>query len=54
MWHPYVYTAQAAMAAVEAVRRLVKDLGCPSRLRDVGVRESDFPLLAGAVMDEVP
>lgn len=45
-------TQQAAMAAVEAVRRLVKDLGCPSRLRDVGVKESDFPVLAEAVMDE--
>jgi len=47
-------TQQAAGAAIEAVRRLVKDLGCPTRLRDVGVRESDFPLLAETVMDEVP
>ena len=43
---------QAARAAVDAVRRLVKDLGCPARLRDVGVEESDFPLLAEAVMGE--
>lgn len=47
-------TTQAAMAAVEAVRKLVVDLGCPGRLRDVGVEKSDFPLLAEAVMEEVP
>jgi len=45
---------QAAVAAIESVRRLVKELGCPSRLRDVGVKESDFPLLAEAVMVEAP
>ncbi|MGD0624088.1 MAG: iron-containing alcohol dehydrogenase [Thermodesulfobacteriota bacterium] len=47
-------TQQAARAAIESVRRLVKDLGCPTRLRDVGVKESDFPLLAEAVMHEAP
>ncbi|HSC71177.1 MAG TPA: iron-containing alcohol dehydrogenase, partial [Candidatus Methylomirabilis sp.] len=47
-------TRQAATAAIGAVRRLVEDLGCPMRLRDVGVKESDFPLLAEAVMDEAP
>jgi len=47
-------THQAATAAVEAIRKLVKDLGCPTRLRDVGVKESDFPLLAEAVMEEAP
>lgn len=45
---------QAAQAAVEAVRRLVKDLGCPARLRDVGVKESDLPMLAEAVIHEAP
>jgi alcohol dehydrogenase len=45
---------QAAMAAIEAVRKLVKDLDCPARLRDVGVKESDFNLLAEAVMEEAP
>jgi len=45
---------QAAMAAIESVRRLVKELGCPSRLREAGVKESDFPLLAEAVMGEAP
>ncbi|HSB78684.1 MAG TPA: iron-containing alcohol dehydrogenase [Candidatus Methylomirabilis sp.] len=47
-------TPQAAMAAIKAVRRLIEDLGCPMRLRDVGVKDSDFPLLAQAVMDEAP
>ena len=47
-------TQKASVAAIEAVRRLVKDLGCPTRLQDVGVKESDFPFLARAVMDEAP
>jgi alcohol dehydrogenase len=45
---------QAAMAAIEAVRQLVKDLDCPARLRDVGVKPSDFNLLAEAVMEKAP
>jgi alcohol dehydrogenase len=45
---------QAALAAIEAVRQLVKDLDCPTRLRDVGVKKSDFNLLAEAVMEEAP
>ena len=47
-------TQEAARAAIDVVRTLVIDLGCPTRLRDVGVREGDFPLLAEAVMEEVP
>jgi alcohol dehydrogenase class IV len=45
---------RAAREAVEAVRKLVKDLGCPTRLGEVGVKESDLSLLAEAVMLEVP
>ena len=45
---------RAAMEAVEAVRKLVKDLGCPTRLGEVGVKDSDLSLLAEAVMVEVP
>jgi len=45
---------QAAAAAVDVVGKLVKDLDCPTRLRDVGVKESDFTLLAEAVMEEAP
>lgn len=40
----------AARAAVEAVRRLIKDLGLPSRLREVGARKEDFPDFARIVM----
>jgi alcohol dehydrogenase class IV len=47
-------TEQMARAAIDAVRQLISDLGCPMRLRDVGVEERDFPALAEAVMEEVP
>jgi alcohol dehydrogenase class IV len=47
-------TEEAARAAVDVVRTLVRNLGCPTRLRDVGVQEGDFPLLAEAVLEEVP
>jgi alcohol dehydrogenase class IV len=47
-------TEDAAQTAIKKVRRFVKDLGCPTRLRDVGVKESDLPPLAEAVMEEVP
>lgn len=44
----------AAAAAIGAVRKLVSDLECPARLRDVGVAETDFSALAEAVMAEAP
>jgi alcohol dehydrogenase class IV len=47
-------TEQMAGAAIDVVRRFISDLGCPTRLRDVGVEERDFPALAEAVMEEVP
>ena len=47
-------TEEAAGSAIEAVRQFVGDLGCPMRLRDVGVHERDFSALAEAVMEEVP
>lgn len=47
-------TEQAADAAIAAVRALIGKLGCPMRLRDVGVEERHFPVLAEAVMEEVP
>ncbi len=47
-------TQQRASAAVDTVRRLIGELGCPMRLRDVGVEERDFPALAEAVLEEVP
>jgi alcohol dehydrogenase class IV len=47
-------TEEAASAAIDAVRHFVGELGCPTRLRDVGVHERDFSALAEAVMEEVP
>jgi alcohol dehydrogenase len=46
--------AGAARAAIEAVRSFIGGLGCPVRLREVGVHERDFPALAEAVLEEVP
>ena len=40
----------AAHVAVEQVRQLNRDLGIPTRLRDVGVRVSGIPKLAKATM----
>jgi alcohol dehydrogenase class IV len=49
-----ITTEQAASAAIDAVRRLIGKMDCPMRLRDVGVQERDFPVLAEAVLEEVP
>jgi alcohol dehydrogenase class IV len=46
--------AQAASAAIDTMRQFISELGCPMRLRDVGVHERDFAALAEAVMEEVP
>jgi alcohol dehydrogenase class IV len=47
-------TEQQARAAIDMVRRLIDAVGCPMRLRDVGVQERHFPALAEAVLEEVP
>jgi alcohol dehydrogenase len=47
-------TEQQARAAIDMTRRFIQDLDCPTRLRDVGVEERHFPVLAEAVMEEVP
>jgi alcohol dehydrogenase class IV len=44
----------AAGAAIEHMHAFIQGLDCPTRLRDVGVQERDFPQLAEAVMEEVP
>jgi alcohol dehydrogenase class IV len=49
-----MHTEQAARAVIDTTRRFIGELGCPMRLRDVGVQERDFPVLAEAVMEEVP
>ncbi|MCM3701139.1 lactaldehyde reductase [Paenibacillus macerans] len=40
-------------AAVAAVRQLSEDVGIPSRLREVGVREEDIPALARSAYEDV-
>jgi alcohol dehydrogenase class IV len=47
-------TEEAARAGIAAVRRFVEELGCPARLRDAAVRETDLHPIADAVMEEVP
>ncbi len=42
-----------ADAASEAVADLVRRLGLPGRLRDVGARREDLPAVAGAIGDEL-
>jgi alcohol dehydrogenase len=48
------HTEHMAKAAIDAMRQFINNLDCPMRLRDVGVEERDFPVLAEAVMEEVP
>ncbi len=45
--------AEAAAAAATAVATLVRDLGLPGRLRDVGVTREDFPQLARDAMEDI-
>lgn len=44
---------QARHAAVEAVKQLNKDVGIPSTLREIGVKESDISELAKAALADV-
>lgn len=53
-----VYTAEmtdaeAAQAAVDAVRRLSVNVGIPQHLAELGIKESDLPRLAKAAMADV-
>ena len=41
---------EAAQASVEAVKRLMKDMDIPLRLRDVGGKKEDFPKFAATVV----
>ena len=45
--------AQARQAAVDAVKRLNKDVGIPETLKDIGVKLEDIPALAQAAFDDV-
>jgi len=44
---------QARKAAVNAVKKLCKDVGIPERLREVGLKQEDIPALAQAAFDDV-
>lgn len=44
---------EAARAAPEAVRRLVRELGLPQRLRDVGVEPADFSAIAKDALEDM-
>ena len=46
-----ISTTEAACASVEAVKRLISDLGLPSGLEAVGASRKDFPGFARTVMD---
>ena len=41
---------QAAMKSIEAVRALIRDINLPVRLRDVGIKQSDFNDFAETVL----
>jgi alcohol dehydrogenase len=41
---------EAAGKSVEGVRRLISDLNLPTRLRDIGAKEEDFPEFAKSVL----
>jgi alcohol dehydrogenase class IV len=45
--------AAGAAAAADAVADLVRELGLPGRLRDVGARREDLPAVAGAIGNEL-
>ena len=44
---------QARQSAINAVRALCRDVGIPARLREVGLREEDIPVLSRAAFDDV-
>ncbi|MBI4588956.1 MAG: iron-containing alcohol dehydrogenase [Candidatus Rokubacteria bacterium] len=46
-------TEDAARAAAKTVARIIKALGCPTRLTEVGVTEADLRPLAQATFDEL-
>ena len=42
----YATTLDAAEKAIAAITRLSMDIGIPQHLRDLGVKEADFPYMA--------
>ncbi len=45
---------EAARKSVAGIKRLISDLNLPTRLRDVGVKEEDFPEFAQSVVTNYP
>ena len=45
-------TAQAAEQACASVARLASEIGLPARLRDVGVKEEQIPVMAENAMSD--
>jgi alcohol dehydrogenase len=45
-------TIEAADMALEAIRRLSGDIGIPSGLKELGVKEEDMPILAENAMKD--
>jgi len=45
-------TMEAADQALEAIQRLSRDIGIPSGLKELGVKEGDLPILAGNAMKD--
>ena len=46
--------AEAAAKSVEGARKLISDLNLPTRLRDIGAKEADFPEFAKSVVTNYP
>ena len=46
-------TMDAARKAIAAIRQLSSQVGIPERLRDLGVKEEDFPVMAENAMKDV-
>lgn len=44
---------EAGAKAISAIKRLSKDVGIPSGLRELGVKEEDFPILADNTLKDV-
>ena len=44
---------EAALKAVEAIRTLSKDIGIPSGFKEIGMKESDIPILAENALKDI-
>jgi alcohol dehydrogenase len=44
---------EAALKAVEAIRTLSKDIGIPTGFKEIGMKESDIPILAENAIKDI-